>query len=45
MEELQELLDYRAAGTKVSMTINRANNGRYEEIQVEVTLGSKSTDK
>jgi serine protease Do len=45
MEALQELLDYRAAGTKVSMTINRANNGHYEEIQLEVTLGSKSTDK
>jgi serine protease Do len=42
MEELQELLEYQAAGSKVDMTINRANNGSYEEIQIEVTLGSKN---
>lgn len=42
MEEMQELLQYRAAGTKVSMTISRADNGKYVEQKVEVTLGSKN---
>ena len=42
MEEMQELLQYRAAGTKVNITINRADNGKYVEQKVEVTLGSKN---
>jgi serine protease Do len=42
MEELQEMLQYREAGTTVKLTINRTNNGQYEEIEVEVTLGSKN---
>lgn len=41
MEEMQELLQYHAAGTKVSLTICRANNGTYEEQEIEVTLGSR----
>jgi serine protease Do len=45
MEEMQELLEYRAAGTEVTMTIKRANNGNYEEIQVQVTLGKKTEDR
>lgn len=42
MEEMQELLQYRSAGTKVTITINRADNGKYVEQKLEVTLGSKN---
>lgn len=42
MEEMQELLQYRAAGARVKITISRADNGKYVEQKVEVTLGSKN---
>ena len=42
LEEMQELLQYRAAGAKVKITISRADNGKYVEQKVEVTLGSKN---
>ena len=42
MEEMQELLQYREAGTKVTITVNRADNGKYVEQKIEVTLGSKN---
>ena len=42
MEEVQELLQYHAAGTKVTITISRADNGQYVEQDIEVTLGSKN---
>lgn len=42
MEEVQELLQYHAAGTKVTVTICRADNGQYIEQDLEVTLGSKN---
>ena len=42
MEEVQELLQYHAAGTKVTVTICRADNGQYVEQDLEVTLGSKN---
>lgn len=42
MEEIQELLQYHAAGTKVNVTICRADNGEYVEREMEVTLGSKN---
>ena len=42
MEEIQELLQYHAAGTKVTLTICRADNGEYVEREIEVTLGSKN---
>lgn len=42
MEEIQELLQYHAAGTKVTITISRADNGEYIEQDLEVTLGSKN---
>ena len=41
MEEVQELLQYHAAGTKVTITVSRADNGQYIEQDIEVTLGSK----
>ena len=41
MEEVQELLQYHAAGTQVTITISRADNGEYVEQDIEVTLGSK----
>lgn len=40
-DALDELLQYYAAGTKVEVVIQRANNGRYQEMSVPVTLGSK----
>ena len=42
MEEVQELLQYHAAGTKVKITVCRADNGQYIEQELEVTLGSKN---
>lgn len=42
MEEVQDLLQYRAAGTKVTVTVSRADNGQYVERDMEVTLGSKN---
>lgn len=42
MEEMTELLQYHEAGTKVTLTICRANNGAYEEQEVEVKLGSRN---
>ena len=42
MEEMQELLQYHAAGTKVTLTICRADNGQYVEQEIEVKLGSKN---
>ena len=42
MEEVQELLQYHAAGTKVTITVCRADNGEYVEKELEVTLGSKN---
>ncbi len=42
MEDMQELLQYHAAGTKVTITISRADDGEYVEQEIEVTLGSKN---
>ena len=42
MEEIQELLQYHAAGSKVTVTVCRADNGQYIEQEIEVTLGSKN---
>lgn len=42
MEELQERLEYYAAGEEVEIIIQRNSNGGYEEMTVEVTLGSKN---
>lgn len=42
MEEVQELLLYHAAGSKVKITVCRADNGQYIEQELEVTLGSKN---
>lgn len=40
-EDMAEKLQYYAAGEVVEMIIARANNGEYEEITKEVTLGSR----
>lgn len=42
MEEVQDRLQYHAAGTKVTITVSRADNGQYVEQDIEVTLGSKN---
>lgn len=41
MEELQELLDYYAAGTEVEVVLMRQSNGEYKERTVNVMLGDK----
>lgn len=41
MEALQERLQYHEAGSKVKLTICRADNGQYVEKELEITLGSK----
>ena len=43
MDGLKSKISRKAAGTKVTITLKRANqNGEYEEQEVEVTLGKKS---
>ena len=41
MEELQDLMKYYSAGTKVKVTISRAESGKYTKQELTVTLGSK----
>lgn len=41
MEEIQELLKYRAAGDTVEIVVSRANNGEFVEEEFQVELGSK----
>lgn len=42
MDELKELMEYRAAGEDVTITICRADNGQYVEMELELTLDSKN---
>lgn len=42
MDEIGDLLQYHAAGTKVTVTVSRADDGQYVERDVEVTLDSKN---
>lgn len=42
MEGLKKKLTYYASGEKVTLTVQRLNGSKYEEKQVEVTLGSKA---
>ncbi len=41
MEEMQELMKYLPAGTTVEVTVQRAKNGEYVEVDLEIVLGSK----
>ncbi len=41
MSELQELMQYYAAGTTVDVKVERAENGQYTEKTISVTLGKK----
>ena len=43
MSELQELMQYYAAGTTVDVKVERAENGQYTEKTISVTLGKKPT--
>ena len=40
MNQLQDTLQYYAAGETVAVVIQRSNNGQYQEQTVNVTLGS-----
>ena len=35
------MLRYYKAGEKIKVTVQQANNGQYEEKELEVTLGKK----
>lgn len=39
--ELQETIQYFKAGETVTVTVKRAVDGKYEEVDIEVTLGSR----
>ncbi|WP_099466971.1 S1C family serine protease [Konateibacter massiliensis] len=41
MESLQDTLQYYAAGTTVTITVQTAQNGEYQEKELSVTLGRK----
>lgn len=41
MEEMQELMKYLPAGSTVEVTIQRAQNGEYVEMDLQIVLGSK----
>lgn len=41
MEGMLEMLRYYKAGEKIKVTVQQANNGQYEEKELEVTLGKK----
>ena len=41
MSELRDMLAYYAAGEKIDVTINTADNGEYKESKVEVELGAR----
>ncbi len=41
MTRLQSLLEYYEAGTQVEVTLNRFENGSYEEMTLSVVLGSR----
>ena len=40
MEQLQDVLEYYAAGETVDLTVQRADNGEYQEQTLSITLGS-----
>ena len=40
MEQLHEVLEYYAAGEKVDLVVQRADNGAYQEQTLSITLGS-----
>ena len=40
MEQLQDTLQYYAAGEKVKITVQRAEGGKYKEQTLDITLGS-----
>lgn len=42
MQGLSETLEYYAAGTQVTITVQRASGGQYVEQDITVTLGSKN---
>ena len=42
MQELQDTLKYYPAGTEVTLTVQRANRGVYEDVEVNVVLGKRA---
>lgn len=45
MEQLQDTLQYYAAGEKVDVVVQRADNGKYQAQTLTVTLGSAKDEK
>lgn len=44
-EELRTILEYYEAGETVEIIVMRMNNGSYEEVVLQVTLGSKAVNE
>lgn len=44
MEDLQNILNYYSAGTKVSLIVQSLENGKYVERNVDITLGERPAD-
>lgn len=44
-EELRSLLEYYESGETVEVLVYRMNNGKYEEVVLQVTLGSRPTGR
>lgn len=42
MDDLREKLAYYAAGEEVTVTVSRANEGEYENVKLDLTLGSSA---
>ena len=42
MDELQDALKYYPAGSEVTLTVQRANRGVYEDVEISIVLGKKA---
>jgi len=43
-EELQAVMQYFRPGDVAKVTVERINNGRFEEVELEVTLGERTKE-
>jgi len=40
-EDLQDMMQYYKAGSTITLTVKRLQNGQYESVDVSVTLGDR----
>ena len=43
-EDIKEMLQYYKAGSTVTLTVQRLQNGQYQTVDIEVTLGARTTN-